>query len=59
MKTGLAILVLAVATANYLGADEPKEIILTRQGESATLPAAALFGGPVVPLEPGDRVEFR
>ncbi len=48
-----------VATANYLEAKEPEAIILTRQGESATLPPGILFSGAVVPLEPGDVVEIR
>jgi hypothetical protein len=49
----------AVATANYLGAQAPKEIIITRQGESATLGADVLLNGMAVPLEPGDVVELR
>jgi hypothetical protein len=49
----------AIATANYLGVQEPKEIIITRQGESATLSLQALINGAVVPLEPGDVVELR
>ena len=49
----------AIATANYLGAKEPGKIILTRQGESATLPPEDLFNGAVVPLEPGDVVDIR
>jgi hypothetical protein len=49
----------AVATANYLGAQAPKEIIIKRQGESATLDADVLLNGVAVPLEPGDVVELR
>ncbi len=49
----------AVATANYLGAQAPKEVIITRQGESATLGAGVLLNGVPVPLEPGDVVELR
>lgn len=49
----------AVATANYIGADEPKQIILTRQGESATLEAKVLLDGTDVPLEKGDVIELR
>ena len=52
-------LVQAVATANYLGAQAPKEIIITRQGEIATLPATVLLNGVPVPLEPGDVIELR
>ena len=49
----------AVATANYLDSHDPKQIIITRDGESATLKAAVLFNGAVVPLEAGDVVELR
>ncbi len=49
----------AIATANYLEASEPKEIILTRQGESAKLDPRILFNGAVIPLEAGDVVEIR
>lgn len=52
-------LVQAVATANYLDSHAPKSIIITRQGESATLNADILVNGAVVPLEPGDGVELR
>ena len=49
----------AIATANYLGAEEPKEIVITRQGESATLAPDILVNGAVVPLEQGDVIELR
>lgn len=49
----------AVATANYTGKAEPKQIIITHQGESATLDAKVLFGGTDIPLEAGDVVELR
>jgi hypothetical protein len=49
----------AVATANYIGAQEPKRIILTRQGESAALDAKVLFNGTDIPLEIGDVIELR
>ncbi len=49
----------AVATANYLGEKAPKEIILTRQGESATLDAKILLNGPEISLEIGDVIELR
>ena len=52
-------LVQAVATANYVGADEPKQIILTRQGESAALDPSVLFNGTDIPLEMGDVIELR
>jgi hypothetical protein len=49
----------AVATANYIGQDEPKQIIITHQGESATLDANVLFSGTAIPMEPGDVIELR
>src|ERR1035437_4406023 len=49
----------AVATANYIGAHEPKSIIITRQGESAALDAKVLFNGTDIPLEIGDVIELR
>lgn len=49
----------AIATANYLDSHEPKQIIITRDGESATLDAQVLLNGAVVPLEAGDVVELR
>ncbi|MEI7533813.1 MAG: hypothetical protein WCK57_05535 [Verrucomicrobiae bacterium] len=49
----------AVATANYIGAHEPKGIIITRQGESAALEVQDLFNGANIPLEVGDVIELR
>ena len=49
----------AVATANYVGADQPKQIILTRNGESAAMDAGMLLNGVDVPLEIGDVIELR
>jgi hypothetical protein len=49
----------AVATANYTGKAEPKQIIITHQGESVTLDAKVLFSGTDIPLEAGDVVELR
>ncbi len=46
----------AIATANYLGQHDPKEIIITRQGESAKLAPKLLLNGADVPLEPGDTI---
>ena len=48
----------AVATANYLNSQEPKQIIITRQGESATLNPDVLLNGTVIPLESGDVIEL-
>jgi hypothetical protein len=49
----------AIATANYLDSHEPKTIIITRQGERATLDPKVLLNGVAVPLEPGDVIELR
>jgi hypothetical protein len=49
----------AIATADYLDSREPKEIIITRDGESATLDAKVLLNGAVVPLEAGDVITIR
>jgi len=49
----------AIATANYTGAEDPKQIIITRQGESATLDAKVLLEGSNIPLETSDVIELR
>jgi len=49
----------AVATANYVGAEPPKAIAITRQGETAVLEAKVLLDGTDIPLEVGDVVELR
>ncbi|HEY5346368.1 MAG TPA: hypothetical protein VIK62_08505 [Verrucomicrobiae bacterium] len=49
----------ALATANYTGTDAPQQIIITRQGESATLDAEVFLNGTDIPLEAGDVVELR
>ena len=49
----------AVATANYTGQDEPRAVVITRQGDSAVLDASVLFSGKDIPLESGDIVEIR
>jgi hypothetical protein len=49
----------AIATADYLDSRAPKEIIITRNGEKATLAPDVLLNGAVVPLESGDVVELR
>ena len=41
-----------------LDLNDPQEIILTRQGESAKLNPAVLLNGAVSPLEAGDVVEI-
>ena len=48
----------AIATANYVGSQEPAEIIITRNGESARMDASVLTDGTDVPLEIGDVVEI-
>jgi hypothetical protein len=52
-------LVQAIATANYLDSREPEQIIITRDGESATIDPNVLLNGANVPLEAGDVVELR
>jgi len=49
----------AIATANYVGADEPTQIIITRRGERASLDAKVLLNGTEIPLEIGDVIELR
>jgi hypothetical protein len=49
----------AIATANYLDANAPHKIIITRQGESAQLDPKVLLRGHDVPLEPGDVIEIQ
>jgi hypothetical protein len=49
----------AIATAEFVGQDQPKQIIITRKGQSATLDAASLLNGKNVPLEVGDTIELR
>ncbi|HUC83740.1 MAG TPA: hypothetical protein VL970_01000 [Candidatus Acidoferrales bacterium] len=56
--TGLT-LAQAITTANYVGQDQPKQIIITRNGESATLDASVLLSGTDIPLEIGDTIELR
>lgn len=56
--TGLT-LVQAISTANYVGADAPKQIILTRHGESAAMDADVVLKGSDIPLEIGDIIELR
>jgi hypothetical protein len=48
----------AIATANYVDSQEPKEITITRQGEKAELDPKVLLDGVPVPLEPGDMIEI-
>jgi hypothetical protein len=49
----------AIATANYLDSRAPKQIIITRGGESAALDAKVLLNGADIPLEIGDVIELR
>lgn len=49
----------AIATANYIGTDEPTSITISRQGEIATIDAKVLLNGTVITLEAGDTVEIR
>ncbi len=56
--TGLT-LAQAITTANYVGTDQPKQIILTRRGDSAAMDANVLLQGTDIPLEIGDVIELR
>jgi len=56
--TGLT-LAQAIATANYVGPDQPKQIIITRNGQSAAMDASVLINGTDITLEIGDTVELR
>ena len=49
----------AIATASYVGNDEPSSITISRRGEIATIDAKALLNGAVINLEAGDLVEIR
>ncbi len=49
----------AIATANYLDSSPPTQIVITRNGESATVSPSVLYNGPDVPLENGDIIELR
>ena len=49
----------AIATANYLDSRAPKEIIITRQGENASVDPKVLLRGVAVPLEAGDIITLR
>lgn len=49
----------AITTANYVGQDEPKQIILTRRGESAAMDANVVLNGADIPLEIGDIIELK
>lgn len=49
----------AIATAHYIGEQEPRAVIITRQGDSGVLDASVLTNGPDIPLEVGDVVELR
>lgn len=49
----------AIATAVYLDPHEPRQIVITRDGESAAIDPNTLLNGETVPLEPGDVVEIQ
>jgi hypothetical protein len=49
----------AIATADFIGANPPEQIIITRHGESAALDAKVLLDGTDIPLEKGDVIELR
>jgi hypothetical protein len=49
----------AIATANYVGQDQPKQVFIVRHGERAALEAGVLLSGKDIPLEIGDTIELR
>lgn len=49
----------AIATANYTGSDQPQQIVITRNGESANVDVNALMNGASIPLEVGDMIEIK
>ncbi|HZI32393.1 MAG TPA: hypothetical protein VFF11_08625, partial [Candidatus Binatia bacterium] len=49
----------AIATANYVGPNNPQKITITRKGQTASLDASVLLNGAKVPLKPGDVVEIQ
>ena len=49
----------AIATADYLDSKAPKEIIITREGENASVDPKVLLRGVAVPLEAGDVITLR
>ncbi len=49
----------AIVAAEYTGADDPAEIIITRNGEQGSVDPQALLQGADVPLEAGDAITIR
>jgi hypothetical protein len=49
----------AIVAANYSAHGNPKEIILLRRDESASIDPSDLLRGHDVPLEPGDTITLR
>jgi hypothetical protein len=48
----------AVATAQYIDTHEPTKLVLTRNGESASIDVKVLLDGPDIPLEIGDVIDI-
>ena len=48
-----------IVAANYTGHGNPKEISLTRQGETTPIDPKDLLRGNDVPLQPGDTITIR
>jgi hypothetical protein len=49
----------AIITANYTGSSNPKEIILSRQGQTTRIDPQDLLQGQDVPLQPGDIITLQ
>lgn len=49
----------AILAAEYIGATDPREIIVSRQREQIRVNPKDILRGKDVPLEPGDTVEIK
>jgi hypothetical protein len=49
----------AIATANYLPQREPRQIILTRQGQDQIIAPEDLVNGVQIILQPGDKITIK
>jgi hypothetical protein len=49
----------AIIEANYTGSGNPREIILTRQGQTSRIVPRDLLHGHDVPLQPGDTITIQ
>jgi hypothetical protein len=59
MWTNGLTLAQAIIEANYTGSGNPREIILTRQGQTSRIVPRDLLHGHDVPLQPGDTITIQ